>query len=160
MFTNAALVGVLATAAKLAGAAKVMVTARYFGAGDQLDAFVIAFLLPAFFTDIVAGSFGASFIPAFIRVRSDQGDAAARMFARTGLALVLGAMLAVSVVAGCRRTVALAVIRLQLLGGKIANHHQPVSGLDPVASHECLHRGVARRVERAQCIRPGRRGAA
>ncbi len=54
VFTNAALVGVLATGAKLAGAAKVMVTARYFGAGDQLDAFVIAFLLPAFFTDIVA----------------------------------------------------------------------------------------------------------
>jgi len=97
VFSNAALVGVLTTAAKLTGAAKVMVTARYFGAGDQLDAFVIAFLLPAFFTDIVAGSFGASFVPAFIRVRSDQGDAAARMFARTGLALVLGAMLAVSV---------------------------------------------------------------
>jgi putative peptidoglycan lipid II flippase len=90
-------VGVLSTAAKLAGAAKVMVTARYFGAGDQLDAFVIAFLLPAFFSDIVAGAFGASFIPAFIRVRSDQGEAAARMFARTGLALVLSAMLAVSV---------------------------------------------------------------
>ena len=96
VFTNAALVGVLATAAKLAGAVKVMVTARFFGAGDQLDAFVIAFLLPAFFTDIVAGSFGASFVPAFIRVRSNQGDAAAHMFARTGLALVLGAMLAVS----------------------------------------------------------------
>ncbi len=98
VFTNAALVGVLATAAKLAGAAKVMVTARFFGAGDQLDAFVIAFLLPAFFTDIVAGSFGASFVPAFIRVRSNQGEVAARLFARTGLALVLGAMLGVSVV--------------------------------------------------------------
>ncbi len=97
VFTNAALVGVLTTLAKLAGAAKVVVTARYFGAGDQLDAFVIAFLLPAFFTDIVAGSFGSSFVPAFIRVRSDQGEAAARLFARTGLALVLGAMLAVSV---------------------------------------------------------------
>jgi putative peptidoglycan lipid II flippase len=97
VFTNAALVGVLATAAKLAGAAKVVVTARFFGAGDQLDAFVIAFLLPAFFTDIVAGSFGASFVPAFIRVRSNQGEDAARLFARTGLALVLSAMLAVSV---------------------------------------------------------------
>src|SRR5512141_1023924 len=75
-----------------------MVTARYFGAGDQLDAFVIAFLLPAFFTDIVAGSFGASSVPAYIRVRSHQGEAAARMFARTGLALVLGAMLAVTIV--------------------------------------------------------------
>jgi len=95
VFTNAALVGVLASAAKLAGAAKVMVTARFFGAGDQLDGFVIAFLLPAFFTDIVAGSFGSSFVPAFIRVRSAQGDAAARMFARTGLALVLSAMLVV-----------------------------------------------------------------
>jgi len=97
VFTNAALVGVLATAAKLAGAAKVVVTARFFGAGDQLDAYVIAFLLPAFFTDIVAGSFGASFVPAFIRVRSNQGEDAARLFARTGLALVLSAMLAVSV---------------------------------------------------------------
>ncbi|HEY2842826.1 MAG TPA: lipid II flippase MurJ, partial [Bryobacteraceae bacterium] len=97
VFTNAAVVGVLATLAKLAGAVKVMVTARFFGAGDQLDAFVIAFLLPAFFTDIVAGSFGASFVPAFIRVRSNQGEAAARLFTRTGLALVLGAMLAVTV---------------------------------------------------------------
>jgi putative peptidoglycan lipid II flippase len=97
VFTNAALVGVLATAAKLAGAAKVVVTARYFGAGDQLDAFVIAFLLPAFFSDIVAGSFGASFVPAYIRVRSNQGEAAARVFARTGLTLVLGAMIVVSV---------------------------------------------------------------
>jgi len=97
VFTNAALVGVLSTAAKLAGAAKVMVMARYFGAGDLLDAFVIAFLLPTFFTEIVAGSFSASFIPAFIRVRSDQGEAPARLFARTGLALVVGAMLAVSV---------------------------------------------------------------
>lgn len=97
VFTNTAVVGILATAAKLAGAAKVMVTARYFGAGDQLDAFVIAFLLPAFFTDTVAGSFGASFIPAYIRVRSNQGDAGAREFARTGLALVLGAMVVVSV---------------------------------------------------------------
>jgi putative peptidoglycan lipid II flippase len=97
VFTNAALVGLLSTAAKLAGAGKVMVTARYFGAGDQLDAFVIAFLLPAFFADIVAGSFGASFVPAFIRVRSNQGEAAARMFARTGLALVLGSMLTVTV---------------------------------------------------------------
>lgn len=97
VFTNAALVGVLATTAKLAGAAKVVVTARYFGAGDQLDAFVIAFLLPAFFTDIVAGSFSASFIPAYIRVRSAQGEAASRMFARTGLTLVLGTMLTVSV---------------------------------------------------------------
>ena len=97
VFTNAALVGVLATAAKLAGAAKVVVTARFFGAGDQLDAFVIAFLLPAFFIDIVAGSFSASFVPAFIRVRSNQGEDAAGLFARTGLALVLSAMLAVSV---------------------------------------------------------------
>ncbi|MBZ5635228.1 MAG: hypothetical protein LAO55_19055 [Acidobacteriia bacterium] len=96
VFTNAALVGVLSTAAKLAGAAKVVVTAHFFGAGDQLDAFVIAFLLPAFFTEIVAGAFSSSFIPAFIQVRSNQGEAAARMFARTGLALVLGAMLAVS----------------------------------------------------------------
>jgi len=106
VFTNAALVGILATAAKLAGAAKVIVTARYFGAGDQLDAFVIAFLLPAFFTDIVAGSFAASFVPAFIRVRSNQGDAASRLFAQTGLALVLGAMLAVTVLlAACGRWV-------------------------------------------------------
>lgn len=88
----------LATAAKLAGAAKVMVTARFFGAGDQLDAFVIAFLLPAFFTDIVAGSFGASFVPAFIRVRTERGEAAARMFVRNGLALLLAEMLAVTAI--------------------------------------------------------------
>ena len=34
-----------------------MATARYFGTGDALDAFLIAFLLPSFVSDVVAGSF-------------------------------------------------------------------------------------------------------
>ncbi len=145
----------------MAGAVKVMVTARYFGAGDQLDAFVIAFLLPAFFTDIVAGSFGASFVPAFIRVRSDQGDAAARIFARTGLALVLGAMLAVSVLLGGLPDPG----SLPLLGSsfspeKAAHHHQLVPGFDPVASAKRVHRRVAGSLEREQRIRASCRSAA
>ncbi len=96
MFTNAAIVGVLIAVTKLAGAVKVAVTARFFGAGDELDAYLIAYVLLAFFAEVVAGAFMPGFVPALIRVRSRDGEEAARRLAREGLGFVLAAMLAVT----------------------------------------------------------------
>lgn len=55
---------------------KEMVIARRFGAGDALDAFYVAFLLPSFLANVVGDSFNAAFIPTYIEVRQRQGKQA------------------------------------------------------------------------------------
>lgn len=82
-------IGFCTSITKVAGAAKVIATARYFGAGDAVDAFLIAFLIPSFIGDVIAGCFAPSVIPSLVRMRSEGNDAAARQLSRTGLAAIL-----------------------------------------------------------------------
>lgn len=74
VFQNAATVGLLTSISKVAAAAKVAVTARYFGASDALDAYLIAFLLPNFLVETVAGTFTQSLVPRLIQ--KDDGESA------------------------------------------------------------------------------------
>lgn len=75
-------VGGLSVIVKLAATLKEVVFAQRFGATDELDAFLIAFLLPLVVMNIVAGSFNAALIPTYIEVRDRDGVAAAqRLFA-------------------------------------------------------------------------------
>lgn len=97
VFQNAAVVGALTTLVKIAAAVKVAVTARYFGAGDELDAYLIAFLLPMFFVDTVAGTFTPSLVPGLIRARASSTQRV-HALAQSGLLLVLGVMLPVLLV--------------------------------------------------------------
>src|ERR1700752_2317576 len=78
ILSDAAVVGAFLAVAKAAGAIKVILIARTFGATDIVDAFLIAFVLPAFFMDVVAGPLGAALIPTLIEVRERDGTAAAR----------------------------------------------------------------------------------
>jgi putative peptidoglycan lipid II flippase len=74
-------IGTFTTLAKVAGGAKVIVMARYFGTSDALDAFLIAFVLPAFVADTAAGSLIPSLMPTYIEVRQKQGlEAAVRLY--------------------------------------------------------------------------------
>lgn len=92
VFADAALVSLLTSAAKLAGGAKVIVTARYFGTSDALDAFLIAFLLPSFVADVIAGSFTPSLVPILVRTQAQEGATAAHRVLRLALGFALGAM--------------------------------------------------------------------
>ena len=66
---------------KLAAVAKEVAVAHQFGTEDVLDAFLIAFLLPSFAINVVAGSFNAALIPTFIQVREHEGrEVAQRLF--------------------------------------------------------------------------------
>ncbi|MDZ8184592.1 MAG: lipid II flippase MurJ [Nostoc sp. ChiSLP02] len=66
---------------KVMAALKEIVIAWKFGTGDELDAFLIALLVPEFIINVVAGSFNAALIPTYIRVREQQGiKAAQRLF--------------------------------------------------------------------------------
>ena len=102
MLADTATVGGWTAAVKVAGAVKVILAARLFGAGDAMDAFLIAFLLPAFFMDMLAGPLDSALIPALIELRQKQGRAAAEelysnVLAAAGAAFVIAALLAAAV---------------------------------------------------------------
>lgn len=89
VFADLFRVGALATAVKVLGAAKVAVTASVFGASGQLDAYLIAFLIPSLFADILAGPLSAALVPALLRTRAHRGE--------TGVVSLYGNVLAGSV---------------------------------------------------------------
>jgi len=96
MLADTVTVGGWTAAVKVAGALKVIVAARLFGAGDVMDAFLIAFLLPAFFMDMLAGPLDSALIPKLIELRQNEGIEAAvalyrSVLARTGASLMCAA---------------------------------------------------------------------
>ena len=102
IFTATIILAALASLVKVVSLAKEMLIARIFGAGDALDAFYVALLLPAFLSGIV-GSFGSAFVPTYIQVRETEGDLAAqRLFstvAAFNVAVLLGLSLFLAMVA-------------------------------------------------------------
>jgi putative peptidoglycan lipid II flippase len=94
IFTAAVVIAALASMVKVVSLAKEMLIARIFGAGDALDAFYVAILLPSFLSSIIVNSYGSAFVPTYIQVRETEGDLAAqRLFstvAAFNLAVLLG----------------------------------------------------------------------
>src|SRR5258707_15337550 len=74
VMADAARIGVLTAVVKLAGAGKTMASARFLGAGRELDAYLIAFLLPSFLSDVLAGAIAQSAMPELLKVREDSGS--------------------------------------------------------------------------------------
>jgi putative peptidoglycan lipid II flippase len=91
IFVAALTVGSMTTLVKLVAIIKELVVANWYGTGDDIDAFLIAFLLATFSVTIIAESFNVALMPTYIQVREQQGLAAAKkLFANaTLLALVL-----------------------------------------------------------------------
>ena len=65
-FPNAGLPG------KRVAAVKVAVTARLFGAGSDLDAYLIAFPLASFLAQVFAGSIRSALVPTLVRTEPGQ----------------------------------------------------------------------------------------
>ncbi|MEH1829421.1 MAG: murein biosynthesis integral membrane protein MurJ [Nostoc sp.] len=81
IFGAAVTVGLLTVFVKVVGMAKELLVAQRFGTGDDIDAFLIALLIPSFIINIIAGSFSAALIPTYIQVREQEGkQAAQRLF--------------------------------------------------------------------------------
>ena len=72
-------VGSLTALVKLAALAKELVVARQFGTNDAMDAFLMAYLLPSFVVNVIAGPFNPALIPTYIQVREREGLAAAQI---------------------------------------------------------------------------------
>lgn len=95
-----ATVGVYTGVVKIAGAAKVVLTARAFGMSDGLDAYLIAFLLPSFVCDTLAGSLNSALVPTFIEVREREGRDTAHRLYRSALAAGVGLLTLAAIALG------------------------------------------------------------
>lgn len=128
IFGAAVIVALLTALVKAVTVGRELIVAWRFGTSDALDAFLIALLVPSFVINVVAGSFNAAFIPTFIKVREQEGDASAqRLFSSvmlwsivllgaTTLLMMLGAPLYLPLTAsGFSREKLELTIRLQYL---------------------------------------------
>jgi putative peptidoglycan lipid II flippase len=96
IFAALVTVGSLSVAVKLVAASKEVVVAHRFGIGDELDAFLIAYLLPSFAITIIAGSFNAALIPTYIQVRDQRGKQEAQKLLSGVMVWTIALLVAIS----------------------------------------------------------------
>jgi putative peptidoglycan lipid II flippase len=79
---NALLVSALTVAVKVMGAAKLAVSAKVLGPGDELDSYLVAFLVPSLLCDVLAGSLTPALMPVLAKETDQQtgGSVANRVF--------------------------------------------------------------------------------
>lgn len=78
IFSAALTVAFMSVFVKIISILKELVVAWRFGTGDELDAFLIAWLVPDVILNVIANSFNAALIPTYIQVREQQGIKAAQ----------------------------------------------------------------------------------
>ena len=78
IFAATVLVGLLTGLGKFVSVGKELVVAWRFGTGNELDAFVMAMVVPTFLINVISGSFKSALIPTYIQVREQQGQPAAQ----------------------------------------------------------------------------------
>ena len=85
---------------RILGLVRDVLFAKYLGDSDVADAFFVAFRLPNMFRRIFAeGAFNAAFVPLFSRRMEEDGPAEAKVFAEQALAVLLAALVVLTVVA-------------------------------------------------------------
>lgn len=98
IFAAMATVGGFTALVKLASVAKEIILAYQFGTSDELDAFLIAFLLPQFAITLIGASLNAALIPTYIQVREQEGQRAAQRLLSSVMVLSVSFLVALSVV--------------------------------------------------------------
>jgi putative peptidoglycan lipid II flippase len=100
----AGITGIATLTSRLLGLGRDQVLAAFFGAGNQMDAFVVAFRIPNLVRDLFAeGAMSAAFVPTFTHELTHKGKAAAWRLANnvlnalvitTGTLVILGIVFA------------------------------------------------------------------
>jgi putative peptidoglycan lipid II flippase len=116
-------VGGFTALVKLAAVAKEMAIAYQFGTGDELDAFLIAFLLPQFAINLIGGSLNAALIPTYIQVREQEGQGAAQRLLSSVMVLSVGFLAALSVVLALTASYVLPLVASGFTAEKLALTH-------------------------------------
>jgi putative peptidoglycan lipid II flippase len=98
IFAAMVTVGGVTTLVKLAAAAKEIAVAHQFGTSDELDAFLIALLLPAFAVTLIGGSLNGALIPTYIQVREREGQPAAQRLLSSLMVVSIGFLVVLSII--------------------------------------------------------------
>lgn len=95
LLKTAATISGLTLLSRITGLARETLTAAYFGAGAQTDAFFVAFRLPNLLRRLFAeGAFSQAFVPVLGKIKTEEGDEPALRLARQA-ALVMASVLGV-----------------------------------------------------------------
>ncbi|HYW73414.1 MAG TPA: lipid II flippase MurJ [Pyrinomonadaceae bacterium] len=78
VITAALLIAFLTAIVRVASVGKELIIAGRFGTSEELDAYLIAILLPVAIVSVLAGSLSAAFIPIYVETRENEGQVAAR----------------------------------------------------------------------------------
>jgi len=73
------LIALCTISVKLVALVKEQATAAAFGTQAELSVFILACAVPLFLVSVVGSSFNAAFIPTYVRVQENEGDAAAQL---------------------------------------------------------------------------------
>lgn len=85
VFSAAAVVATFTFASKLVSALREVVVAHRFGTSGDVDAFLLAFLMPGFAITVLAATLNTALIPTYVEVREREGQAAAQRVLSTTL---------------------------------------------------------------------------
>ena len=98
IFAAALTIGLFTILVKFAAIAKELIVAWRFGTGNELDAFLIALVIPAFAINVIADSFKLALIPEFIKIREQQGKQASQQLFSGAVVCSLGLLTTVTVI--------------------------------------------------------------
>ncbi|TKB72855.1 MAG: virulence factor MviN, partial [Nitrospira sp.] len=123
VFAAMVTVGSFTVLAKLAAVAKEIAVAYQFGTSDELDAFLIAFLLPQFAMNVMWGSLNGALIPTYIQVREQEGQAAAQRLLSSLMVLSVGFVVVLSIVLALAASYILPLVASGFAAEKLALTH-------------------------------------
>jgi putative peptidoglycan lipid II flippase len=96
--TSAAILGLATIAVKLGSLGRDWLVAEQFGAGDALDAFLIAFMIPSYGVAVLGHSFATAFVPSYLQVHEQQSPEVARRLVGSVMAAGMVLLLVVALV--------------------------------------------------------------
>jgi putative peptidoglycan lipid II flippase len=97
IFNAALIVGGLTFGVKLLAMVKDAIVAAFFGTNDAVDAFFIAFVLPTYVIQVVAGSLNAALVPIYVEIKQKEGHAGAQRLFSGVVSLSIGLFILVTI---------------------------------------------------------------
>ena len=82
---------------KLVAVASTLLIASLFGTGDDLEAYLVAFVVPSFLFQVVSGSFSSAMIPTYVQVTEQRGPAQAQALFSRVMVFAIGILCLVSI---------------------------------------------------------------
>jgi putative peptidoglycan lipid II flippase len=120
IFRAALIVGAVTVLVKVGTTVKDLSVARFFGRNDSLDAFLFAFMLPAFALTVLIGGVSATLVPVLVETRQKEGPVAGQQLLASVLLLTILALVVVALFLGLFAPVYLPYLAHNFPPGKIA----------------------------------------